>query len=777
MKFDVLEKETIIHGDVKSNAVSIDTNNINFIVTILSTNLYSKPIESFIRETVSNAWDSHVEAGVSDPVVLELGVDTENKYFCRIQDFGVGLSPERFDNVYRNIGSSTKRDSNNQIGGFGIGRFSALAYSDVVYITSNYESVQYKYIMYKDGNSISIDLMYEQETDERNGVQVQVPLRNSSDIASFYTAIKQQLVYFENLYFVDNTQTSVIPPDEFNNFHIKKYDTFLVNDLDKNSRKIDLVLGKVRYPLRVDALTKNYPQYVSDYPISLKFEIGDLEVTPNREEILYSQKNIDKIETVLNSSIEILDEIFDEYSNKDFNSLSQYMDALQHSHQAPLLTVDDTMTKEKKNTVYVTIPSSEIKITLNGKEYPKENFLRTYEAIYKASLIPYSYELSYTNRNLVYVPGKISLETLKSNFHNIYIADISSFNNMTKLYIREEKLSGARFINITKNLKTLKYFYRLYLKHVKDRSKSVYGLSYDENIIRAIMAFVIPNANKIQTFKESDVPKSFIDRKKAEEKAKRALRKNAGINWSENINFYQLEASKRGYKSDVVSVSKTNNLKDIKNTHRKLTIIDEKSSPELRALFNITNNCRGSINTIEIAPTRMKLVTHLQNFVKLEDFMDIKYKIIRQIGTAKLIEEKVPHLKKLATMSDSLGKISEKLKNVVSELNTYSNKYISERISTDEKQLIAEIYSLCQEKNYFDEQVRATLDSNLAMLQSAEALLLFSSSGGYSNTIPNDRINLAVDYILARRLFRPDVKAVFKLKEETIFNKKKDESN
>ena len=108
------ESEVAVLGEVQKYKVGIDERNINHIVTILSSNLYSYPMISFLRETVSNAVDSHVEAGVNEPIII-----TRTKDDISIRDFGTGISPERFETIYLNIGSSTKRESNEYIGSFG----------------------------------------------------------------------------------------------------------------------------------------------------------------------------------------------------------------------------------------------------------------------------------------------------------------------------------------------------------------------------------------------------------------------------------------------------------------------------------------------------------------------------------------------------------------------------------------------------------------------------------------------------------------------------------
>lgn len=117
MIIDTSQGNIEVVGDIKEFKTSIDPKNLEFITTLLSSNLYSDPEQSFIREIVSNAWDSHVEAGTTDiPVIVKFSRNG-GYYNVTIRDYGVGLSPERFQEVYCNIGSSTKRESNEFIGG------------------------------------------------------------------------------------------------------------------------------------------------------------------------------------------------------------------------------------------------------------------------------------------------------------------------------------------------------------------------------------------------------------------------------------------------------------------------------------------------------------------------------------------------------------------------------------------------------------------------------------------------------------------------------------
>src|SRR5690606_25175327 len=103
---------------IRSRSFKIADANQAFIIEALSKNIYRDPIGTIIREYSSNAWDANKEAGVEEPILVQLDSDPTGIFFS-VTDFGVGLSPERIDTVFVQYGESTKQKTDNEIGGFG----------------------------------------------------------------------------------------------------------------------------------------------------------------------------------------------------------------------------------------------------------------------------------------------------------------------------------------------------------------------------------------------------------------------------------------------------------------------------------------------------------------------------------------------------------------------------------------------------------------------------------------------------------------------------------
>src|SRR5574343_369620 len=104
---------------------------------ILST-LYKYPIRTVCQEYICNARDAMREAGTFGKMPMKISVPNNFSPVFKVRDYGVGLSPDRVRNVFVNYGSSTKRNTNTQTGGFGIGAKSAFAITDSFVVVSFY---------------------------------------------------------------------------------------------------------------------------------------------------------------------------------------------------------------------------------------------------------------------------------------------------------------------------------------------------------------------------------------------------------------------------------------------------------------------------------------------------------------------------------------------------------------------------------------------------------------------------------------------------------------
>lgn len=280
------QKEALVlqDGEVEESvSMSLDENSTQLLMKMLSKNLYSDPIGSTVRETASNALDSHRRAGVKEPIIVGLKPDENGNWEYSVEDFGTGLDSDDVKNIISKYGKSTKRESANELGMFGLGFKSPLAYCSSFYFVCRKDGIERKYMMYEGEVINSIDLLYEVETEKKNGVKVIVPIL-SGEVSVFVDKIQQQLAYFEDVWFdVHN----VYGPAIANDFKIIRETDWQYSELTLD-RQLHLCLDNVYYPLDLRALGINASLY---FPIALRFNLSDgLYPIPNREAIRITEE-------------------------------------------------------------------------------------------------------------------------------------------------------------------------------------------------------------------------------------------------------------------------------------------------------------------------------------------------------------------------------------------------------------------------------------------------------------------------------------------------------
>lgn len=176
MHREVYKNTTNFQGDTFE--ASLNMERLGLVIEGLAKN-YLNPEMAVIREWVSNGFDSHVDAGQTNPVLVTLPTDLEPTLV--VQDFGVGLSYEEFKNIYVIFGSTTKDeeskdDPNTVIGGKGIGAKSALALASQYTVVTIKDGLKNVFLLERSatGGMGIKTLVHNQKTDEANGLTASV---------------------------------------------------------------------------------------------------------------------------------------------------------------------------------------------------------------------------------------------------------------------------------------------------------------------------------------------------------------------------------------------------------------------------------------------------------------------------------------------------------------------------------------------------------------------------------------------------------------------------
>jgi Histidine kinase-, DNA gyrase B-, and HSP90-like ATPase len=167
-----------------------------YILELLSTKLYENAWQSVVRELVTNALDAHRAGNITRPIEVEIVCSRpEQPAGITIIDFGAGMSPTEFSDIFLNIGRSSKADSNEQMGGYGIGALTIFAVSEQATLTTISGGQKYSYLLYRDSNNQNVPtatcLSAEAASDGEVGTSIHIPAsyQKIAEIASYATEL------------------------------------------------------------------------------------------------------------------------------------------------------------------------------------------------------------------------------------------------------------------------------------------------------------------------------------------------------------------------------------------------------------------------------------------------------------------------------------------------------------------------------------------------------------------------------------------------------------
>lgn len=259
---------------------------------------YSEPILAIPRELGANAWDSHV-AAKNTGRMFEVHAPNQLEPWFSVRDYGTGLSPEQIDSIYTTYFESTKTSDNNSDGCMGLGSKTPFNYADNFNVTSWFAGKKHVYNCFIDETgSPNIMPVATENSTEHTGLEVKFAVK-ISDISMWVDKITRAYAPFRNRPIITGATINYpartyIYEGKNKDWGYRKYEGYSAQ------RGTNAFMGNYCYPVSLSAIRSAvYEQPDSRELISALeygyfdffFDIGQLEVAPNKEQLQYEDNN------------------------------------------------------------------------------------------------------------------------------------------------------------------------------------------------------------------------------------------------------------------------------------------------------------------------------------------------------------------------------------------------------------------------------------------------------------------------------------------------------
>lgn len=317
-------KQVQFKGNFNTIKVGIDEKSISHFFRMIS-NLYQDPVMAVLREIGANCVDASKEAG-TEKLGWQLHLPSRLDGNVRFVDNGVGISHDQMIRIYSIIGASSKREDNNLIGGFGVGKWSLCAIVNNFQAISNYNGTKSTYFICLQSNGLpDIKVIKQEQTNERNGFEVKF-MCPEKYIGQFNDKAAKAYRFFSTKpdVFIDGAKKTLNYVDRKVIFSSK--DTG-VEIFEGNGESI-VEMGGVGYRLPTESVLENKKfekfSVLLSNNIVIHSPIGEYSITPSREAIqlddLTMTRLYTKLEKFIDTFIPTLQAQLDSFTGNTFDA-------------------------------------------------------------------------------------------------------------------------------------------------------------------------------------------------------------------------------------------------------------------------------------------------------------------------------------------------------------------------------------------------------------------------------------------------------------------------
>jgi hypothetical protein len=694
-------------------------------------NPYKNPIGAIVREYVSNSFDAHAEAefiknndmtsirneysiynDVSDADILELKKHLEvydndavhvkiakdqSGWYWSTEDFGVGLSPSRVTDVFCSYLKSTKEDTNNVIGAFGIGSKSGLSYTDIVYIRTRYNGTEYQYFLRRGEKVPRLDKLSECNTTERNGTQIKIYIKESRDRYGtmrlednrFREECEKQLAYFDNVYF-DGCNLD-------NDYRILRGENWLYNTANHPFSGLHMCLGKVAYPIDWDILGAEKIHFHA----ALKFEIGELDIIQTREDVKYTPRTkkaiLDKIDLLKeewsrrweeDKDLETDDFLY-YYKNKDIEPYIEYDDC--NFNLSELYGhYNDNWKSHLKQFTFTPFVEAGIKIPRNPFfDYESTKYIK------ETGLRQHSMSVEYLLKETRFSDSLYRIKETHDSRKSKYIRNV--LENKDVYLIRKKS----------------KYFYRLrnYVKYLglqwDDRENWRTKIKlYQDTVLKSFLANTKSYDRVVldkQWIKDNYGARKIIDRTKIIGKQLFDNYKQGSEYTYERVELIKCKIDE--CKAPLKIVGSHDDRWDI----AKIAQIYHNST-SARLPKNVSD-MRGYIIAYTVAPTNLKYFNDVDNVITMDKFKNGNNRLFTKVMTIKKLqqeeeyEEIIKLVDRLDYCSSEWAKVYKPIAEDLKYIQAFRKQYTQRtRWSDGMDNFLSDCYEIAKENDWFDYQ-------------------------------------------------------------------------